>query len=294
MTRYPSTQTLGEAVAGSMPHGDLLRSVVLRRLPDLTEDIDASAGSQTDGRPDGSETPQVDAATVPVEWLTSDALHLELSQRLVESATRDLLHLCPDLRGCTAALARVPAPDNGGGRPRRRCLVAEPAASITAVRRLQLQGAEVAVQAGMSVETLICDDRTALVVLGEGADRGAVLVHAPTLVRIVRQWAEDLWTRSTSLPVPGREHVARVLEHPTAQLASGQLPQTGPPTQLPARSQQVLEHLAAGMKDEAIGRAMGISARTVRRRVAHLERCFGAMNRIQLVARAATQGWVTV
>ncbi|MQA05382.1 MAG: HTH domain-containing protein [Streptosporangiales bacterium] len=56
----------------------------------------------------------------------------------------------------------------------------------------------------------------------------------------------------------------------------------------------MLEYLAAGMKDEAIARALGVSARTVRRRVAHLESCFGATNRIQLVARAATSGWVRV
>ncbi|MQA79122.1 MAG: HTH domain-containing protein [Streptosporangiales bacterium] len=56
----------------------------------------------------------------------------------------------------------------------------------------------------------------------------------------------------------------------------------------------MLELLGAGLKDDAIARTLGVSSRTVRRRVAELEDRFGAANRIQLVARAAVHGWIRV
>lgn len=50
--------------------------------------------------------------------------------------------------------------------------------------------------------------------------------------------------------------------------------------------------LAAGMKDEAVARHLGVSLRTLRRRVSDLQERLGAASRFQLGVRAAQRGWV--
>lgn len=55
---------------------------------------------------------------------------------------------------------------------------------------------------------------------------------------------------------------------------------------------RLLELLARGLKDEAIGRYLGWSLRTVRRRVARLMDDLGARTRFQLGAQAARRGWL--
>ncbi|KPI06929.1 LuxR family transcriptional regulator [Streptomyces mirabilis] len=50
--------------------------------------------------------------------------------------------------------------------------------------------------------------------------------------------------------------------------------------------------LAAGMKDEAVARHLGVSLRTLRRRVSDLQERLGAASRFQLGMRAAQRDWV--
>ncbi|MFD9439938.1 response regulator transcription factor [Streptomyces sp. NPDC060006] len=50
--------------------------------------------------------------------------------------------------------------------------------------------------------------------------------------------------------------------------------------------------LAAGMKDEAVARHLGVSLRTLRRRVSELQERLGAASRFQLGVRAAQRGWL--
>ncbi|MER5194122.1 LuxR C-terminal-related transcriptional regulator [Streptomyces sp. NPDC002755] len=50
--------------------------------------------------------------------------------------------------------------------------------------------------------------------------------------------------------------------------------------------------LAAGMKDEAVARHLGVSLRTLRRRVSELQERLGAASRFQLGMRASQRGWV--
>ncbi|MEI5521171.1 helix-turn-helix transcriptional regulator [Streptomyces brasiliscabiei] len=50
--------------------------------------------------------------------------------------------------------------------------------------------------------------------------------------------------------------------------------------------------LATGMKDEAVARHLGVSLRTLRRRVSELQERLGAASRFQLGVRAAQRGWL--
>lgn len=54
----------------------------------------------------------------------------------------------------------------------------------------------------------------------------------------------------------------------------------------------VLEQMALGVHDEQIARRLGISLRTVRRRVAGLMSELGADSRFQAGVEAARRGWV--
>ena len=54
----------------------------------------------------------------------------------------------------------------------------------------------------------------------------------------------------------------------------------------------LLSQLAGGAKDEQIARAMGLSVRTVRRRVADLLDELGVSSRFQAGAEAVRRGWL--
>ncbi|WP_052109939.1 helix-turn-helix transcriptional regulator [Knoellia sinensis] len=58
------------------------------------------------------------------------------------------------------------------------------------------------------------------------------------------------------------------------------------------QSRALLAHLNAGMTDDAIARELGVSERTVGRRVARLEERLGARSRFQLAAQAYRRGWL--
>ncbi|WP_425281060.1 helix-turn-helix domain-containing protein [Stackebrandtia nassauensis] len=59
--------------------------------------------------------------------------------------------------------------------------------------------------------------------------------------------------------------------------------------ELPADQHELLRHLAVGLSDQAIGRRMGMSRRTVQRRVRSLMDHFGVRTRFQLGMRAAKE-----
>ncbi|MCZ4507641.1 helix-turn-helix transcriptional regulator, partial [Streptomyces sp. ActVer] len=70
------------------------------------------------------------------------------------------------------------------------------------------------------------------------------------------------------------------------------LGQTAGNGELPEGERVLIRLLAAGMKDEAVARHLGVSLRTLRRRVSELQERLGAASRFQLGVRAAQRGWV--
>jgi DNA-binding NarL/FixJ family response regulator len=54
----------------------------------------------------------------------------------------------------------------------------------------------------------------------------------------------------------------------------------------------LVDQLASGAKDEQIARALGLSLRTVRRRVAQLLDELGAGSRFQAGVEAVRRGWI--
>jgi hypothetical protein len=108
----------------------------------------------------------------------------------------------------------------------------------------------------------------ALVVPDRSGDSpGALIVRAPGLVGLVRELFEAYWSRATPI---GHVDVA----HGDDDAA------------------QLLALLRLGLKDESIARQLGVSLRTVRRRVALLMADLDATTRFQAGLEAARRGMV--
>jgi len=101
-------------------------------------------------------------------------------------------------------------------------------------------------------------------------DGRRLILRQPALVAAVTLMFEGLWDKA--LPVPALE---------------------GRPTdEGPGGTRLLLQQLAGGAKDEQIARALGLSVRTVRRRVAELLDELGAASRFQAGAEAVRRGWL--
>ncbi|HEX8002837.1 MAG TPA: helix-turn-helix transcriptional regulator [Mycobacteriales bacterium] len=116
----------------------------------------------------------------------------------------------------------------------------------------------------------VFDRRTAMVPMDPDDSRaGALVVRNPTLVMGLVSLFEQLWP--TALPI--QRHA--------------------PSAPLEERDREVLELLLRGAKDEQVARALQLSVRTVRTRIAALMARAGARSRFQLAAVALHHGWIS-
>lgn len=103
-----------------------------------------------------------------------------------------------------------------------------------------------------------------------------ILIHPSPLLDCLIQLFESYWQRATPVRFAGAE-----------------LDQTpGLSTALSKDERKLLLMVAADMKDEAIGRQLGIARRSVQRRIRRLMEKAGASTRLQLVLHAAREGWI--
>ena len=107
-----------------------------------------------------------------------------------------------------------------------------------------------------------------------GRIEGALLVHPSPLLETLTVLFETLWERAVPLRA--------ALESPEASSSA---------PGAPPEHRQLLALLAAGLKDGAIARKLGIGLRTVHRRVAALMHDLGADTRYQAGLQAARRGW---
>ncbi|MGW0808745.1 helix-turn-helix transcriptional regulator [Nonomuraea sp. NPDC002799] len=117
----------------------------------------------------------------------------------------------------------------------------------------------------------IADRRSAILPLSTDASAhadSAVIVHSSTLLDALITLFEVLWR--SALPLP------------TGSSSDG-------PGDLP--DPELITLLAAGLKDEAVARQLGVSLRTVHRRVSELMERLGARTRFQAGLLAARRGW---
>ncbi len=132
-------------------------------------------------------------------------------------------------------------------------------------------GEQARVLPSVQMKMLIADRQVAVIPVSfQAADlRTVILVHASPLLDALVTSFEDLWERAIPL--------------------DGNPPDDAGPSE-PDR--EMLTMLAAGMKDRAAARALGITERSVTRRVTHLLTTLGAQTRFQAALQAAKRGWL--
>jgi DNA-binding Lrp family transcriptional regulator len=149
---------------------------------------------------------------------------------------------------------------------------------LESLRRMVAAGEQARVLQGLPIKLLIVDRRSALLPLTVGAEtalESAVEVHPSALLEALVALFDTLWERAT----PVRPF--RASDGP----AEDQL-------LLPEEDQLLMTLLAAGFKDQAIARRMGVGVRTVRRRIQLLLMRLGASTRFQAGLQAAEQMWL--
>jgi DNA-binding CsgD family transcriptional regulator len=144
------------------------------------------------------------------------------------------------------------------------------------LRRLADLGEQARVAPRLPLKMLICDRKRAMLpITGAGdhagpagpATESVVLVGPSALLDGLVEIFEAYWQRSTPLWSTGRREVGG--------------------TGLSEEEYEVLQLLAAGLKDEAIARQLGISMRTARRRISSLITTLGVGTRFQAGVEAA-------
>ncbi|MGW1022878.1 helix-turn-helix transcriptional regulator [Streptomyces sp. NPDC002577] len=140
------------------------------------------------------------------------------------------------------------------------------------VRWLTDSGAEIRTTPVLPLPMIVFDRETALLPVDPG-DRGAgaLVVTGNGILSALLALFERYW--DAAAPFGGRPS-----EEDDVELSAGE--------------RELLRLLAKGLTDEAAGRQLGVSQRTVRRRIAELTDRLGAGSRFQAGAQAVRRGWI--
>lgn len=138
-------------------------------------------------------------------------------------------------------------------------------------------GEEVRVVQKLPIRLLVVDRRIALVPLLSGSERsvGALIVHRSGMLDALIALFDRVWRDGLPL-VLGTDGV---VEGPKGD-------------SLPELDARILGLLLAGLTDQAVANQLGLSMRTVQRRVRALMDLVSADTRLQLGFHAARRGWV--
>lgn len=142
---------------------------------------------------------------------------------------------------------------------------------LAAAREMAQIGEEIRVLPTLPTRMFIADDQMALVPMrSQGEDQGgALLIHPSGLLDLVTSIFEEYWRTATAF-----------------------LPVAAPPTTDEEIDRDLLRLLLLGVTDAAAASQLGISLRTVQRRIADLMDTAGVTTRMQLGAEAVRRTWV--
>jgi DNA-binding CsgD family transcriptional regulator len=132
-------------------------------------------------------------------------------------------------------------------------------------------GEEARTLPSVRLKMLIADRESAMIPMTPGPNppTAAIFVRASPLLTALATCFDLLWERAT--PLAATEATRDVLDQ---------------------RDRELLAMLASGMKDATIIRALGITQRTVTRRVGHILTVLDAQTRFQAGIQAARRGWL--
>ncbi len=143
---------------------------------------------------------------------------------------------------------------------------------VAHVRRCVEAGEDARILADAGPKMVIVDRSAAIVIESQAEPDPAarLLVRPSTLLDLLVARFEQLW--SSAVPVDG------------AAAADGEVS---------ARDRELLALLAAGLKDRAIAHTLGVTERTIGRRVTDLMERLDAATRFRAGVRAAEEGWIS-
>lgn len=258
---------LAEAVAELVQREARRAATSAERLESLAFAVPHLVADST--RPDEHELAEVR----PLDGeLSTGGNPLELLGQMIRSSRGDMLWLRPDAWAMPreAAVAAVLAEAMATGRRSRAIYpvraLAEAPEAVQARARL---GEQIRVLSELPTRMFILGDAHAVLPEPLGTtDEPRIHVRQRALVTALTLWFESLWSRAA--PVP--------------RLDAGEA--------RPDLRKFLLEQLVAGYTDEVIARRLGISLRTVRRRIASLMEDLGVDTRFQAGVEATRRGWV--
>ena len=261
VTVLRADQALAAAISREAGAAELARD----RLDDLAGAVRllAAAGS----RPGPGELDDVRALDGE---LSSGGNALELLTALIDQSRGDLLFLRPDtwLMPRESAMSQVVARAVASGRRSRAVYPLRALHEAPEALHLRVDaGEEVRLIDDMATRLMVITGTHAIVPEPLGcSDSPRLLVRQGALVAALTLLFELYWEKAV----------------PVSELSGAR---SGERTFL-------LRQLKAGAKDEQIARTMGLSLRTVRRRIAELMIELGADTRFQAGAEAARRGWL--
>ncbi|GAB3741402.1 LuxR family transcriptional regulator [Amycolatopsis oliviviridis] len=127
----------------------------------------------------------------------------------------------------------------------------------------------------LPLKLVIADSRRALIAVpnSDAGDVLALLIHPSMLLSALIELFESFWRMAVPVRAGGPDD-AEAAQEPTIA------------------TRRLLALLSGGLTDEAIARELGVSERTVLRRISRLQQLLGAQTRFQLGAQASRQGWL--
>lgn len=227
-------------------------------------------------------------------------------RQIVESATSELLHLVkppflavdPDVADPVAEIA-----DPGGPEVEVRSVYESETFTDPVSLETALQGrgtARLRLSSRVPFKLVVVDRRVAMLPVG-GPDAGdaSLVVYAPALVGALAELFERVWDSAVPQEL-WRSHDLPLLVDGVGSdgdMLDGRQAHEGGPAPveratLTPRARSILDLMAGGLTDEAIGRALDISRRTVQSEVSHLAELLGARTRFQIALLASEQGLV--
>jgi DNA-binding CsgD family transcriptional regulator len=212
--------------------------------------------------------------------------------QLLETSTSEVLHLAKPPYVDSAARPAGSAADTSVLDPRLSLRSVYDSAGFTDPVSLhtafqgRVHGGEFRLLDGVPLKLALFDRTTALVPVDiHDPESGSLVVRSPTLVLALAELFESLWQRA----VPVELAIARAATDPEAGLSDTLVPESVSPLS-DARTRDILDLMAAGLTDEAIGRALGVSRRTVQKHISNLADALGARTRFQIALLATEKG----
>ncbi|MEU2422721.1 LuxR C-terminal-related transcriptional regulator [Streptomyces sp. NPDC007851] len=148
----------------------------------------------------------------------------------------------------------------------------------TALRGKAAEG-ELRLVPGLPMKLVIFDGAAAIMPLRrDDPTAGSLVVHSSTLLDVLTALFESVWERAVPLSLENRPASPSA----TAERQGGALH---------SRTRDILRLMSAGMKDDAIARALRLSRRTVQTHISDLGRQLGARTRFQIALLAQERGW---